>query len=203
MATNSGNPVVDAIDSLVANQRVRLAMLMGAHMESGWNRTAVGDHGNSFGPFQINAPTHPGVSVAQAEDPSWAVRYMLGPYTGGVAHVPDSLWSSDPKHAAALAAFYAERPKDMYGQRAIDSAWTDVQRIGTGTLPAGGTGAPVAGSAPATTTPGTGLESFSNPLTDVAKSARAVAITAVFALGGIGLVAMGAWRSTARTTGDS
>lgn len=132
MATNT---VVDTIKSIASDTRVALAMLMGAQLESGMNPNAVGDSGKSHGIFQIYLVAHPNVTADQARDPAWATRFMLPAYQAGVARVDPALWNSNPKQAAALAAFYAERPKVMYPQARIDSAWAAVSG-GT----AGGTG---------------------------------------------------------------
>jgi hypothetical protein len=203
----TGNPVVDAIDSVTGNDgRLRLAMLVGAHMESGWNAGDVGDNGHSFGPFQINFPSHPGVTSAQATNPTWAATYMRPQYAAGVARVPDTMWASDPKHAAALAAYYAERPAQMYNQRAIDAAWTAVQQLAGSTgdgLPQGGVGA--GASVGGGTAPGTGQSGGAAPVStfnpvgwlagSIAKDIGPLVLTGLFLLGGIGLVVLGAWRS--------
>lgn len=128
----SGNPVVDAILAKTTDQKMRLALLMGSNLESGWNQAAVGDNNTSFGPFQIHLPVHPGVTKAQAEDPVWAVNYMFGSYQSGVNQVPASLWSSNPAQAAATAAFYAERPLNMYPSSRVQSAWPGVQAAASG-----------------------------------------------------------------------
>jgi hypothetical protein len=113
MATNTA---VDAINRGASNARVRLAMLMGGMLESGLNPMAVGDNGKSHGIFQIYLTAHPNVTPAQAHDPDFSVRFMLPEYTSGVNRVDTALWNSNPKQAAALAAFYAEHPKVMYPQ---------------------------------------------------------------------------------------
>ncbi|NIR14647.1 transglycosylase SLT domain-containing protein, partial [Candidatus Bathyarchaeota archaeon] len=43
--------------------------------ESGWNPYAVGDHGNSHGLVQIYQPAHPGITVQQATNPHFALRW--------------------------------------------------------------------------------------------------------------------------------
>jgi hypothetical protein len=126
------NPVVDAINQTASNARVRLAMLMGAKLESGWRADAVGDNGNSFGPFQINIPAHPNVSSASAQDPVFASRFMLPAYEAGVNRVDPALWNSDPALAAATAAFYAERPRVMYRTDRVRSSWADVNAAWNG-----------------------------------------------------------------------
>lgn len=134
----AGNTVVDAINSIATNARVRLAMLMGARLESGWNPGASGDGGTSFGAYQIHLPAHPGVTEAQAKDPAFATRYMLKAYEAGVNRVDPALWNSNPAVAAATAAFYAERPKVMYPTDRINAAWTPVNGAWSGG--SGGTG---------------------------------------------------------------
>lgn len=129
MATNT---VVDAINRVSSNARVRLAMLMGAYLESGWNPNAVGDSGNSHGPFQIHLPAHPGVTAAQAKDPNFAAQYMLKAYEAGVNRVDPAMWNSNPAIAAATAAFYAERPKVMYPGDRITKAWPTVNSAWSG-----------------------------------------------------------------------
>jgi len=106
------------IDKATSDWRMRLALRLGALLEGGsltgpW---PSGDNGVSHGPFQINSSVHD-VSHAQANDPAFAVRYMLAEYQAGVARVTEEspgLWDSDPALAAARAAFYAERPREMY-----------------------------------------------------------------------------------------
>jgi len=122
-----GNPVVDAIFAQTQDARVRMAMVMGGMLESGLNVNAVGDNGKSFGPFQIYTVAHPNVSPAQAKDPTFAVRYMLPAYQSGVSKVPDAVWQANPAKAAATAAYYAERPKNMYPDSRISSSWGTVQ----------------------------------------------------------------------------
>jgi len=100
-------------------------MLMGSSLESSWNAGAVGDNGTSFGPFQIHLPAHPGVSAAQAQDPTFAAKYMLPAYQNGVSKVAPGLWQSNPALAAATAAYYAERPAKMY--TGYDQKWSQVQ----------------------------------------------------------------------------
>lgn len=135
--------LVSAIFGATSDSRVRLAMLMGSKLESGWNTTAVGDNGQSHGPFQIFLKFHPSMTKAKAQDPVLATQYMLPSYRAGVSRVPDSLWQGDPAKAAATAAFYAERPKVMYPDSRVRGAWPDVQKasqggqVGTGYVPGG------------------------------------------------------------------
>lgn len=139
------NAVTDAILQTTSDAHVRLAMLVGSKMEGGWNPTAVGDGGTSFGSFQIHLPAHPGVTAQEAEDPTFAAKYMLGAYQSGVSQVSPSLWSSNPALAAATAAFYAERPFNMYASSAYTSAYSSsVQVLGGANL--GGTGSADSGT---------------------------------------------------------
>jgi hypothetical protein len=191
-SATGANPVIAAINRIVSNGRVRLAMIMGSGLESGWNAAAVGDHGTSFGPFQMHiggALSASGGTPAQAKNPDWAARAMLGAYTAGVAKVPESMWANDPKNAAALAAYYAERPAQMYPAGRIDSTWNAMR----------GASYP-AGAAPAASTSDSGVQGVTgNPLNPATwiKEARTLVLTAVFVLGGLALVVGGAWQGVA------
>lgn len=134
----NANPVVQAILAATSNPQIQAAMLLGSRMESGWSPQAVGDQGTSFGPFQIHLPAHPGVSSQEAEDPQWAVNYMLPTYTNAVAKVTPSLWQGNPALAAATAAYYAERPAKMYAASAYQNDWTYVEQALGGTSVATG-----------------------------------------------------------------
>lgn len=127
------NPVVDAILGTTKDPSVREAMLVGSYLESGWNPRAVGDSGHSFGAFQINLPSHPGVSSTQASDPKWAADYMYGQYVSAVFRVNPSLWITDPEQAAEKAAYFAERPAQDYyvsrGASAVDQAWANTVSV--------------------------------------------------------------------------
>lgn len=185
--------VIDAINATAGNARVRLAMTMGAGLESTWTARIVNSIG-ATGPFQILLSVHPGVSASQAEDPTFAARYMLGPYQAAVARVPDSLWNSDPKNAAALAAYYAEAPEAMYPQGRIDAVWA---AMGANRWGGGGTpGAPAAGGSSGGVQP-----AIFNPLST--SDWRKLMLTGLFVAGGVVLVAAGAWRSVSATTRTS
>jgi hypothetical protein len=198
-ATATGNPVIDAINRLVTNGRVRLAMMMGSGLETTWNAKAVGDHGTSFGAYQMHiggALTSAGGTPAQAEDPAWATRAMLGAYTAGVAKVPESMWDNDPKNAAALAAFYAEEPAHMYAGSRVDSVWRAMSgsSFPTGPPPATSPTVPAAGDQVQALNPlSPATPGFWKDL--VNKDLRNLLLTGLFVLGGLGLVAAGAWRS--------
>jgi len=100
------------------------AMLEGGSLVGGWN---VGDHGTSFGPFQMHiggALTAEGGNRQLAENPVWATQHMVDRYQSGVFRVPAGMWSSNPTHAAALAAFYAERPTNMYDPKRVANAFS-------------------------------------------------------------------------------
>lgn len=146
----SNNVVVNAIMAATGDARLQAAMLMGSKLESGWNPSSVGDQGTSFGPFQIHLPAHPGVTAAEAENPSWAVNYMMPAYEAGVAKVSDALWQSDPAQAAATAAYYAERPAKMYSGYA--GLWSAVQAAMNGQSVATGGGSTTGGATTASVT---------------------------------------------------
>lgn len=131
--------VVEAITAATLNNKaLQQAMLLGSWMESTWTATSVGDHGTSFGPFQIHLPAHPGVTAAEAENPAWATNYMLPVYQAALTQ------NSDPMMAAALTAFHAERPAQMYPSSRISAGWAAVQNAMNATganSPSGGNSA--------------------------------------------------------------
>lgn len=124
------NSVIDAILAATQDSHVRQAMALGADLESSLNPGDVGDQGTSFGPFQIHLPAHPGVTKEQAEDPTFATKFMLPAYTTA-AQAQGNLWNSNPELAAERTAFAAERPKVDYiqsdGQKTVDQKWRDSQ----------------------------------------------------------------------------
>jgi hypothetical protein len=119
--------ILQAVNQVTQDARVRAGMLIGAWLESGDNPGAVGDSGHAFGPWQINDLAHPGVSQSEASDPLWSANYMIGSYNAAAAQVPASLWSSNPERAAEQTAYLAERPAQDYyvarGSATVDSAW--------------------------------------------------------------------------------
>lgn len=126
--------VIDAIIAATKDDvRIQEAMLLGSDLESGLSKNEVGDHGTSFGPFQIHLPAHPGVSPTQAQDPTFAAKFMLPAYTSAVNAQGDSLWSTNPELAAEKAAVAAERPARSYiasaGQSTVDAKWNEIEGI--------------------------------------------------------------------------
>jgi hypothetical protein len=95
---------------------VRLAMLAGSYLESGWRPGAVGI--GSYGIFQIQNPgpggVHPDITKAQALNPDYVTRYMMGEYKGGVHQESEATWNSRPMLAAEESAYHAERPAEHY-----------------------------------------------------------------------------------------
>lgn len=122
-----------AIDDASADPRVRQAMRMavlleGGNFEGGWG---VGDTDleGSYGPYQINYQVHKSrISKEQALDPVAATRYMLPEFQAAVERVPAALWRDDPSQAAALAAYYAERPAQMYASPRVQWAAGELTR---------------------------------------------------------------------------
>lgn len=55
--------------------------------ESNWVPTAVGDHGHSHGLVQIYDTAHPQVSVEQAEDPKYAINFLVNELKAGNGHL--------------------------------------------------------------------------------------------------------------------
>lgn len=201
--------VLQAVNQVTTNARIRAGMLIGAWLESGDNATAVGDNGNSFGPWQLNQPSHPNVDARQAENPLWAAQYMLPEYTAAASQVPDSLWSSNPERAAEQTAYLAERPAQDYyvarGQATVDSAWknTVAQLAGQdvsssqGYSPLGGT--PPSSSSNSSST-ANAQDVFSlNPLSDLkslGKDLERIGFIGVFLAIGAAMVVLGLSRAT-------
>lgn len=48
--------------------------------ESDFLPTATGDHGMSHGLIQLHQPSHPKISVETAEDPKWALDYIISEF---------------------------------------------------------------------------------------------------------------------------
>lgn len=174
-----GNPVVDAILAATTDVHVRMAMLMGAMLESGMNVNSVGDNGKSFGPYQIYTVAHPNVSPAQAKDPGWATAFMLPAYQAGVAKVSPALWTADPAKAAATAAFYAERPAVMYPDSRIRSSWGTVQSALNGQTTGPTTGGAGGGAVPASDPFGVG-QSVDNAVASFRKGVMILANMSLF-----------------------
>lgn len=145
----AGSPVGRAIDAATHDPRVRIAMRVGAMLEGGnltggWN---AGDSGGSVGPYQINhnQGMHQDISLPDSNDPVKATQYMLNAYTDAVNRVDPALWESDPAQAAATAAFYAERPAQMYPAQRVAQAFQGAAAdVGgdTSSFPSPGGGAP-------------------------------------------------------------
>jgi hypothetical protein len=123
------------IDRATKDPHVRFAMRVGALLEGGslapdqrTGRWPCGDSGWTCGPYQIHRRANPGVSVAESQDPRFAVAYMLPRYAAGCASVPAGRWRTDPADAAAVCAYRAERPARMYPARRVDAAWKQLRR---------------------------------------------------------------------------
>ena len=124
-----GTPVGKSVCARTGDPHLRSAMLLGALLEGGglagpWR---CGDGGVSCGPWQIKLSVHRTVSRSEAQDPAFAAAYMLPAYTAGCRSVPLVTWRKDPRGAAALCAFRAERPARMYPASRVAAAW---QRLG-------------------------------------------------------------------------
>lgn len=48
--------------------------------ESDFLPTATGDHGMSHGLIQLHQPSHPKISIETAEDPKWALDYIISEF---------------------------------------------------------------------------------------------------------------------------
>lgn len=74
-------------DQLVTAVAVALA-------ESGGNPQAVGDQGTSYGLWQIHLPAHPGITAAQAQDPTQGAAAAFAISKGGTNWSPWSTYTN-------------------------------------------------------------------------------------------------------------
>jgi len=214
-----GTTVPQAILAATADARTRLAMLLGSHLEGGWGPTfSAGDGGTSFGPFQMheggalgNLPGTLDQKIAAAQDPTTAVAAMLPDYQGAVGQVPDVLWSANPEAAAEQAAFLAERPAQIYhvarGQQTVDDAYNASVGVLGGNPPVGSAGqgqvdtstsnSLVQGAAGAVNGAGNVAKAVAKSVTQPWTWVRPIVVEGVLLLGGVALLAAGAWRAAA------
>jgi hypothetical protein len=130
-AAGGGSALEQAIDAATDDPRIRQAMRLAAMLEGGnldgdWG---VGDEGYSHGAFQIYTKVH-NVTPDQARDPNFATRFMLPHFQAALQRVPAGLWESDPMRAAALTAYYAEKPATMYDTGRVRAGWQALQERG-------------------------------------------------------------------------
>lgn len=62
-------------------------MIRVARCESGFLSNAVGDHGMSYGLYQIHLPAHPTITKAQALDPIWSMEWAAKQFAKGNARI--------------------------------------------------------------------------------------------------------------------
>lgn len=127
--------VVPHIQRLAPSEDVKRAMLMGSLLEGGWYSPypKAGGAEESYGPFQINLPYHPGVTIDKANDPGFATQYMLANYVRAV----ESVGTVDSAYKAAYAAYLAEGPAVMYPARRYEPFWDQVLHPDTDGAPSG------------------------------------------------------------------
>lgn len=58
-----------------------------AQCESSLNPSAVGDHGQSYGMWQIHLPSHPDITKEQALDPEWSTKWAMEQMAAGRARI--------------------------------------------------------------------------------------------------------------------
>jgi hypothetical protein len=108
------------------------ALKLAVQLESGGRADAVGDQGQSYGFYQIYQPAHGrNITPEQSRDPRQATRYRLAEFRAAKDRVTKErpgLWETNPMEAAALTAFYAQRPATMYGATNVQNAWQTVQQ---------------------------------------------------------------------------
>jgi len=77
--TFSEQELQELSDSIADEYKVsRATMRSVVSCESQWNKTAIGDHGNSYGLVQIHLPSHRSVTEEMATDPEFALRFLAG-----------------------------------------------------------------------------------------------------------------------------
>ncbi len=119
--------MVSAIESATGSEQVREAMALGSWMESRWDPTALQSGGPGVGAFQFSPPSAWGLTVAEAENPTDAVKAILPSYTSAVSQVGTSAWQANAELASEEAAVLAERPATSYytsqGTSTVNAGW--------------------------------------------------------------------------------
>lgn len=112
-----------AIDKYTQSPLANHAMRLASYLEGGNGPDATtwgtGDNGLAHGAFQVRADAHPTYDVNRANDADYNANFMSNDYNLAAERVNrenPGLSESDPARAAALAAFYAERPTNMYAE---------------------------------------------------------------------------------------
>lgn len=124
-----GADIYTAIDEIAGDPNIALAMKLAVQLESGGRADAVGDNGQSHGFYQIYQAAHgKNITPEQSRDARASTKYMLPEFQAAYRKVPAEMWRTNPMQAAALTAFYAERPAKMYDQGNIQAGWAKVQQ---------------------------------------------------------------------------
>lgn len=89
-AVNTTPPPAKSIPQLVEKYALEYGvssttMMQVIKCESGFNPKAVGDNGTSYGLAQIHLPAWPHVTVAQATNPEFAIKFMAEQMSRGNA----------------------------------------------------------------------------------------------------------------------
>jgi hypothetical protein len=122
----SGGDVINAAKEATPNQRLRMAMLLGSHLATGWNPGYRA--GDRFGAWAIRAGAGPGQAhrIAEAFDPYIAAKNMLSPYSRAVDHFGWKVLPEDAAYAAAMAegvsSYYT------HGGGPVGLAWDAVRK---------------------------------------------------------------------------
>lgn len=97
---NSGQATTSLIRDYVAAEAtltgvdVHMALTI-AENESHLNPNNVGDHGTSYGLFQIHLPAHKDISQQQALDPVFSTEWSMAQLKAGNCHI----WSTCPSNS--------------------------------------------------------------------------------------------------------
>jgi len=125
-AGGGGDRRMNAINEFGQSPLARSAMQFASGGLEGTFGGAAGDNGLAHGGYQIRTDAHPQISVANAEDPWEATKFMSNDYNLAAERVQrenPGLAESDPAKANALVAYYAENPTAMYSENRYRTLW--------------------------------------------------------------------------------
>lgn len=141
------NGVYAAVANVTRDPYEQAALLYACAAESGCQSIQNYAGAPAYGPWQIYLPFHPGVTVAEANDPAFAANYI---YTHrnvrGCVQDQGGLWKTAPMQAAFNAARCIEggTPAEPYSAAQIEAGQMAAQPV----IQSGGIGATGNGSIP-------------------------------------------------------
>lgn len=130
--------ILDAVNAATSDPHQRQALLFACGAESGC--TSVQNRGGypAYGPWQIALPYHPDVTIAQANDPGFAARFMVERMNVAACTAKQgALWLTDIATARLNAARCIEGagPSEPYSaaQQSEGKRFADMATAGAGT----------------------------------------------------------------------